>query len=95
MDIPLFNQTSLTGGRYRFSVSYVEYLLKNGLESPHKLFNKYIQDYIDCLPGDTGESFASAEHDLRIQVEMVGFEWGRLKLGRFVLHLPIPPFEIR
>ena len=95
MDIPLFNQTSVTGGRYRFSVSYVEYFLKNGLESPHKLFNEYINDYIGCLPGDTGKSFASVEDDLRIQVKMMGFEWERLKLGRFVLQLPIPPFEMR
>jgi hypothetical protein len=93
VDILLFDQTSLAGGRYRFSVSYVEYLLKNGFESPHKLFNKYIYDLIDRLPGDTGEPFASAEDDLRIQVKMVGFHWRRLKSGRFVLHLPIPPFE--
>jgi hypothetical protein len=95
VDILLFNQTSLTGGRYRFSVSYVEYLLKNGLESPHKLFNQYIVDHVGRFPGDTGEPFASAENDLRIQVKMVGFNWGRLRLGRFVLQLPIPLFEIR
>ena len=76
---------SLTGGRYRFSVSFVEYLLINGLESPHKLLNQYIEAHADCLPGDLGEPFLNGEPDPKIAVELRGFEWDRLKLGRFVL----------
>jgi hypothetical protein len=73
----------------------VEYLLRNGLESPHKLLNEYIKNHIGCLPGDTGEPFNSTEDNLHIKVSMVGFEWSELELGRLVLQLPIPPFEIQ
>jgi hypothetical protein len=86
---------SLTGGRYRFSVSFVEYFLRNGLQSPHKLLNEYIKGHADCLPGDTGEPFTSDEADLQIPVRILGFEWDRLQSGRFVLQLPIPLSEIR
>ena len=85
---------SLTGGRYRFSVSFVEYLLINGLESPHKLLNRYIKAHADCLPGDLGESFLEGEPDPKVEIQLRGFEWGRLKSGRFVLQLSIPRFEI-
>ena len=86
---------SLTGGRYRFSVSFVEYFLRNGLRSPHRLLNEYIKEHTGCLPGDTGEPFTSDEPPLQITVRILGFEWERLKIGRFVLQLPIPPSEIR
>ena len=94
MDILLFNQTSLTGGRYRFSVSFVEYLLSNGLESPHKLLNGFIRQ-MGCPPGDTGGRFTEYEDEPQIGIQMLGFDWGRLELGTFVLQLPIPPFEIK
>jgi hypothetical protein len=95
VDIDLFNKMGITGGRYRFSVTFVECLLKNGLESPHKLFNEYIKNHIGCLPGDLGEPFNSNEDSLRIKVPITDFEWNELKLGRFVLQLTIPPFEIQ
>ncbi|KAF8622267.1 hypothetical protein AX15_007143 [Amanita polypyramis BW_CC] len=41
-------------GRYRFSVSFLEYFLMNGLQSPHKLLNKYLEGHITCPAGDTG-----------------------------------------
>jgi hypothetical protein len=93
--ILLFNQSSLTGGRYRFSVSFVECLLINGLQSPHKLLNEYIKALATCLPDDTGEPFTSDEPDLQISDEMGGFEWGRLQSSKFVLQLLILSFEIR
>ena len=65
------------------------------MQSPHKLLNELLKDYISCLPGDTGEPFTSDEDNLQIKVSTVGFdEWDRLKSGRFILQLPIPPFEI-
>ena len=94
VNIFLFNQTSFTGGRYRFTVSFVEYFLMNGLQLPHTLLNEYIKDHTDCLPGDTGKPFSSNEPRLQIRVRMLGFEWKRLETGRFVLQLPIPPFDI-
>ena len=94
VDILLFNQSSFTGGRYRFTVPFVEYFLMNGLQSPHKLLNSYIENHVGCLPGDTGEPFYLKEPSLQIEVYMLGFEWEWLKTGRFVLQLPIPPFDI-
>ena len=85
---------SLTGGRYRFSVSFVECLLRNGLESPDKLLNQYIKAHADCLPGDDGVPFLKGEPDPKIELELRGFEWDRLELGRFVLQPSIPRFEI-
>ena len=90
-----FNQSSITGGRYRFAVSFVEHLLKNGLESPHRLLSEFIKGYVTRLPGDTGEPFISDEPDLQILVKVHGFEWERLKSGKFVLQLPVPPFVMR
>jgi len=73
----------------------VEYFLRNGLRSPHKLLNEHIKEHTDCLPGDTGEPFTSDEPDLQIVVRLLGFELGQLWLGMFVLQLPISPSEIR
>jgi hypothetical protein len=53
----------------------------NGLQSPHKLLNKYLEQYITCAPGDTGLPFTSDEPDLRIKFEWKDFEWERLRLG--------------
>ena len=85
---------SLTGCRYRFSVSFVEYLLANGLQSPHKLLNEYIKAHADCLPGDIGEPFLKGEPDPEITVKLHGFELDKLKSSMFVLQLSILRFEI-
>ena len=85
---------SLTRGRYRFSVSFVEYLLRNGLESPHKLLNTYIEAHAGCPPGDLGEPFSEGEPNPKIRVQLRGFEWDKLKSSRFVPQLSIPHFEI-
>lgn len=85
---------SLNGGRYRFATAFVEYLLRNGLESPHKLFNEYIEKLTTCLPGVTEEPFSLVEPQLNIELHMVNFEWDRLRAGRFFLQLLIPPLEI-
>ncbi|KAM6498794.1 hypothetical protein JOM56_006742 [Amanita muscaria] len=69
----------LLGRRYRFSVSFLEYLLMNGLQSPHKLLNEYIKAHTTCLPGDSGLDFTSNEPKLHIKVDVRGFEWERLK----------------
>ncbi|KAM6498788.1 hypothetical protein JOM56_006736 [Amanita muscaria] len=66
-------------GRYRFSVSFLEYLLMNGLQSPHKLLNQYIKAHTTCLPGDSGLDFTLNEPGLHIKVDVRGFEWERLK----------------
>ncbi|KAF8341836.1 hypothetical protein F5887DRAFT_1062436 [Amanita rubescens] len=68
-------------GRYRFTVSFLELFLMNGLQSPHKLLNKYQEQHITCPPGDTGLPFTSDEPDLRIKVELKGFDWERLRLN--------------
>jgi len=53
----------------------------NGLQSPHKLLNEYLERHITCLPDDTGDPFTSDEPDLFIDVQVRGFEWERLQLG--------------
>ena len=72
----------------------MEYFLRNWLGSPHILLNEYIKGHTSCLPGNTGEPFISNEPNLQFTVRMLGFEWERLEMGRLVLQLPIPPFEI-
>ena len=72
----------------------MEYLLINGLKSPHKLLNEYIEAHADCPPGDLGEPFSEGEPNPKIRVQLRGFEWDRLKSGRFVPQLSIPRFEI-
>ncbi len=63
----------------------------SGLQSPHKLLNKYLEQYIACPPGDTGLPFTLDEPDLCIRVEVRGFDWDRLKLGSpFVIQLLVP-----
>jgi hypothetical protein len=86
---------SLTDSSYHFSVSFLEYFLRNGLESPHRLLNEYIKEHTTCVPGDTGDPFTLHEPELHIQVQMLGFEWDRLQSGRLVFLLPIPSFDIR
>ncbi|KAF8352173.1 hypothetical protein F5887DRAFT_16705 [Amanita rubescens] len=60
-------------GRYRFSVSFLEYFLMNGLQSPHKLLNKYLEGHITCPPGDTGHPFTLGEPDLITVVNVGSF----------------------
>ncbi|KAF8343670.1 hypothetical protein F5887DRAFT_1134740 [Amanita rubescens] len=67
-------------GRYRFSISFIECFLRNGLKSPHKLLNKYLEQYITCFPGDTGNPFTSDEPNLHIHVKLRGFNWDRIQL---------------
>ena len=73
---------SLIAVRYRFTVSFVEHFLKNGLQSPHKLLSEYLECHISCRPGNSGGAFTSSEDDLKIEISLVGFEWDRLKLGK-------------
>ena len=69
--------------------------MRNGLESPHKLLNKYIEGHTTCLPGDTGDPFTLDEPELSIEFRLMGFEWARLQSGRLVLQLAIPPVDMR
>ncbi|KAF8223312.1 hypothetical protein L208DRAFT_1426082 [Tricholoma matsutake] len=72
-------------GRYRFSVSFLELFLTNGLESPHRLLNEYIKEHTACLPGDTGDPFTSSEPELHFEVQVMSFGWDRLKLDSTAL----------
>jgi hypothetical protein len=76
--------------RYRFAVSFVECFLRNGLESPHMLFNEYIRQHANCLPGDPG---LTGEPNLHISVSLTGFEWDRLEHGRIAIDSTFPPFH--
>ncbi len=53
----------------------------NGLQSPHKLLNKYLEQHLTCPPGDTGDPFTSNEPDPFIDVKVKGFDWDKLQLG--------------
>jgi hypothetical protein len=75
---------SLTNGRYRFSVSYLEYFLMNGLGSPHTLLNEYIRGHTGCFPGDRGDPFDLKEDDLRIVVKVKSFDWDKLLEGSYL-----------
>ncbi|KAF8522941.1 hypothetical protein BU17DRAFT_86519 [Hysterangium stoloniferum] len=68
-------------GRYRFLIPFVELLLANGLESPHRLLNQYIQKYALCPPGDSlsSESFIVKEDKLHIEPKLRGFDWEILR----------------
>ena len=77
----VLNCASLTSNRYRFSVSFLECFLMNGLQSPHKLLNKYLEEYLTCPPGDTGEPFTSDEPNPFIDIKVNGFDWDKLQLG--------------
>jgi hypothetical protein len=89
----LFNRQSigLTNNRYRFSTSFLEYFLRNGLRSPHKLLNEYIKGHTACLPGDSALSFTLKEPKPYIAVRVIGFEWDRLQEGRLILSPLFPP----
>ena len=91
----LFNRQSygLNNNRYRFSTSFLEYFLKNGLRSPHKLLNEYIKGHTACLPDDShgALSFTLKEPKPYIAVRVIGFEWDRLQEGRLILLPPFPP----
>ena len=85
---------NLNGKRYRFSVSFLEWFLMNGLQSPHKLLNKYIKELTTRSPGDACEPFTSEEPDILTEFSLGGFEWHRLKSGRLAVQLLIPFIDI-
>jgi len=66
-------------GRYRFSVSFIEHLLSNGLESPHKILNKYIEAHMPCSLDQAGLPFTLEEPGIRPISKLMGFEWDRLQ----------------
>jgi hypothetical protein len=72
-------------------VTFLEYLLLNGLRSPHRLLNEYIKQHTTCFPGDCGEAFTKDEPELGVRVVARGFEWSRLEKGRLFLYLAFPP----
>lgn len=53
----------------------------NGLQSPHKLLNRFLESHITSPPGDTGHPFTLDEPDLTVVVDVRGFEWDRLQSG--------------
>jgi hypothetical protein len=66
--------------------------LLNGLESPHTLLNKFIEAHTTCRPGDAGEEFLSWEPELRMNLDVRGFDWDRLQSGTFVPQLEFSLF---
>ena len=67
--------------RYRFLISFLELFLRNGLESPHILLNRYLEQYIHCPPGDMDfyVPITLLEPPLHIQPMIRTFEWERLR----------------
>jgi len=65
-----------------------------GLESPHKLLNEFIVRHSTRFPVDRGEPFTTNEPDLRMEINVRGFDWERFGDGKLVLHLPIPLFDM-
>ena len=67
--------------RYRFLISFLELFLRNGLESPHTLLNKYLEQYIQCPPGDMDfyVPFTQLEPPLHIKPMVRTFDWERLQ----------------
>ena len=54
----------------------------NGLQSPHRIFNKYIEWHTTCIPGDSGLSFLSDEPSPRYELAINNFDWERLQKSR-------------
>jgi hypothetical protein len=75
----------LTDNRYRFSASFLELLLRNGLQSPHRLLNTYIGKHAMDGPDDPYKHLTSGEPALRVTVNVGNFDWDRLKKGKLVL----------
>jgi hypothetical protein len=69
----------------------VEYLLRNGLQSPHKLLSEYIKAHTLCDLDNTGLPYALDEPKLQFEVPDYNFEWDRLKAGKLVLQPQFPP----
>src|SRR5260221_13987221 len=67
--------------RYRFLISFLELFLRNGLESPHTLLNKYLARYFDRSPGDMDfyAPVTSGESPLQIEPMVRAFDWERLR----------------
>ena len=73
--------------RYRFTSRFIELFLMNGLQSPHRLFNKYIEQYTDYAPLDFSDILLEHEPEVQIQVKLPEtFEWAKLEQG--VCHYP-------
>ena len=55
--------------------------MRNGLDSPHTLLNRYIEQYLRCLPGDVDyyEPLTLWEPPLHIQPLVRTFDWERLR----------------
>ena len=68
--------------RYRFLISFLELFLRNGLESPHTLLNRYLEQYFLCPPGDVDFYEPLREPALRIQPMVRSFDWERLRESR-------------
>lgn len=83
VSIFIFNRANLMRHRYRFSVTFIERILVNGLQSPHRILTQYINTHVGCDPGDTGERFASLEPTLESGINLVGFDWEKLRSGLY------------
>jgi len=68
-------------GRHRFTSSFIELFLVNGLQSPHRLFNKYIEQYANYAPLDFSDTLLEHEPEVQIQVKLGTFEWVKLEQG--------------
>jgi len=73
--------------RHRFTSSFIELFLMNGLQSPHRLFNKYIEQCTNYAPLDFSDILLEHEPEVQIQVKLPEtFEWAKLEQG--VCHYP-------
>jgi hypothetical protein len=84
-------QHSLTcSGRHRFTTSFIELFLKNGLQSPHRLFNAYIEAYTDYYPLDCPNELLVGEPEVQVKVDLRTFDWEKLKKGTYLLPQLLP-----
>jgi hypothetical protein len=67
--------------RHRFTSSFIELFLMNGLQSPHRLFNKYIEQYADYAPLDFSDVLLEHEPEVQIKVKLRTFDWAKLEQG--------------
>jgi len=66
--------------RHRFVTSFLECFIRNGFQSPHKIFDEYVKEHTTRLPGDHVR--VELEPPLLIQIELLSFDWGRLQQGK-------------
>ena len=60
-----------------------------GLESPHKLPNEFIFRHSTRFPVVHGEPFTMNESDLRMEINVRGFDWEKFGDGNLVLQLRV------